>query len=95
MTSGWLVKTVVAAVLLSGCFAAADEPRDAEQPEERAENSGATETNVAPAPCASDADCPDGVRCRHFSDDQTGSEGPGFCDVGEADSGCVPSETGE
>jgi hypothetical protein len=37
---------------------------------------GATETNVAAAPCMTDADCPEGVRCAIFGD-----AGLGFCDV--------------
>ena len=41
---------------------------------------GATETNVAPAPCNSNDDCPSGVACAKTSDD-----GPGHCDVQETE----------
>jgi hypothetical protein len=38
----------------------------------------ATETNVAPAPCDSNADCPETL-CLHWQLED-GSEGPGFCE---------------
>jgi len=44
---------------------------------------GATETNAAPAVCASDDECPEGIKCKLFVDEQTGETGFGFCDVDE------------
>lgn len=39
---------------------------------------GATETNVAPAPCMTNADCPTGVDCVGAD-----ADGTGYCDVAE------------
>ena len=43
----------------------------------------ATETNVTPAACNSDDECPSGVRCLHLHDDATNMDGPSFCEVKE------------
>lgn len=40
---------------------------------------GATETNVAPAPCKSDGECPKGIECVFHDEDAE----LGFCDVNE------------
>ena len=67
-----------------GC--AGDDRRASRDP-----GSGATETNVAPAPCNGADDCPEGIECVTFD----GGEGPGFCDVNEmtvaGDGGAVTS----
>ncbi len=44
---------------------------------------GATETNVAPAPCAGSDECPEGVECLF---ENPGDE-MGYCDVAEATAG--------
>lgn len=41
--------------------------------------SGATETNVAPAPCTSDEECPSG-RCLNDPNVEAGGAGPGWCE---------------
>jgi hypothetical protein len=77
MTRRWFRCGVLAVILLQACLGDDDAGGDATPAGAR--NSDATETNVAPAPCNSDADCPDDVRCRHF--EAEGAAGPGFCDV--------------
>ena len=61
--------------------AASDDQGDVPDPPSGGE---ATETNVQPAPCNSASDCPEGIACMQFTDEQTGQPGPGFCDVNEA-----------
>ncbi len=46
-----------------------DSVADADGPDSNSpDEAGATETNVAPAPCESDDDCPEGVTCRALTD---------------------------
>ena len=47
--------------------------------EEPVEDPGATETNVVPAPCATDEDCPEGIACVYFDPDDEN----GHCDAEE------------
>ena len=59
--------------------------RDDDGPGKGDPGGGATETNVAPAPCSSDDDCPSGVDCKGF--DGGAPDAGGFCDVNEMEVG--------
>ena len=66
---------VVAAIAVFGaCGGDDDKPS-------KGEPGGATETNVAPALCVRDDDCPSGVACKTF--DGGAADAGGFCDVDE------------
>jgi len=66
----------------AGCWAGSTDPEPTStEPEGSNPAQGATETNVAPAPCETDGECP-GSRCVRFELDD-GSPGPGFCEAEE------------
>lgn len=78
---GRAVSTLEVAVLVAAAMTFGGCGRDDDRPSTGAAGSGATETNVAPAPCSSHADCPDGIDCKFF--DGGAADAGGFCDVGE------------
>ena len=96
----WIASPLLAlAVALPACGAddstdpsdsTTDVTRDPSNPDtainDKPSDPGATETNLAPAVCTSDADCPTGVQCLYFHNDATGEDGPGFCDVQDTSS---------
>jgi hypothetical protein len=67
--------TLVAVLLGLGLGCGSDDRR----PTMGEPGGGATETNVAPALCSRDEECPEGIECRTFD----GGDGGGFCDVNE------------
>jgi hypothetical protein len=64
---------LVAALCGIGLGCADDDRRPSRDP-----GGGATETNVAPAPCSSDDECPEGIDCLTLDGGEVG-----FCDVNE------------
>lgn len=68
--------TVLCFGLLGAACSSSDDSSD--QSKNPSEEKGATETNVARAPCETDGDCPEGIDCVVAEGDNSG-----FCDVEE------------
>lgn len=80
-----LVAVVGLATFLACSSGGSDSPAELPDPEQLqgGDPKGATETNVAPAPCDADADCPEPMRCVPLMPGEAAGRCMGGADAGQ------------